>query len=269
MNHTFKNLSLTALTALTTIALAAFAVSSAHAQATIDQNKAVNGSVTPGDAPGFPITLSQRGSYKLTGNLVVPAATGAILITASDVSIDLNGFTITGANTCSGSGATVVCTHTGSAAGIEAAAGVTDVQVRNGTVDGFEKAGLWLNQRSTVDRVKSRFNNGYAIVVRADSSVGNSWVERNGGGVYSEGGLVFDTIASANRVSGIVVSVPADGALLRNNVATHNGSYGLFGSADHTTFMDNQANKNTNGNVKRNPNASPLLPGNVCNGGAC
>jgi len=249
--------------------IAVSAGSNVLAQATIDQNRAVNGSVTPGDAPGFPITLSQRGSYKLTGNLVVPAATGAILVTASDVSIDLNGFTITGANTCSGYGATVACTNTGSAAGIEAAAGVTDVQVRNGTVEGFEKAGLWLNQRSTVDRVKSRFNDGYAIVVRADSSVGNSWVERNGGGVYSEGGLVFDTIASGNRVSGIVVSVPADGALLRNNVATHNGIYGLFGSANHTTFMDNQANKNTNGNIKRNPNISPLLPGNVCNGGAC
>jgi len=268
MNHSLQNLS---LTALATIALAAFAGSSAHAQATIDQNKAVNGSVTPGDAPGFPITLSQRGSYKLTGNLVVPAATGAILVTASDVSIDLNGFTITGANTCSGYGATVACKNTGSAAGIEAAAGVTDVQVRNGTVDGFEKAGLWLNQRSTVERVKSRFNKGYAIVVRADSSVGNSLVERNGiAGVYSEGGLVFDTIASGNGSYGIVVANPADGALLRNNVATHNGIHGLSGQAIRITYMDNQANKNGQQNIASgNLATSALLPGNVCNGGAC
>jgi len=265
------NSSLTRI-AVGVLALVAIAAgSSARAQATIDQNKAVNGSITPGDAPGFPITLSQRGSYKLTGNLVVPPATGAILITASDVSIDLNGFTITGPNTCTGYGATVSCAASGPTKGIEAAVGVTDVQVRNGAVDGFEVAALWLNQRSTVDRVKSRFNKGYAIVVRGDSSVGNSVVERNGiGGVYSEGGLVFDTIASGNGSYGIVVANPADGALLRNNVATHNGIHGLSGQAIRITYMDNQANKNDLQNIATgNLATSALLPGNVCNGGPC
>ena len=36
----------------------------------IDQNSALAGSVTPGDAPGFPVTISQSGSYRLTGNLI-------------------------------------------------------------------------------------------------------------------------------------------------------------------------------------------------------
>jgi len=247
-----------------------FIGASAHAQATIDQTKALAGNALPGDAPGFPVTISQRGSYKLTSNLVVPAGVGGILVTASDVSIDLNGFAITGANTCSGFGATVVCTHSGSAAGIEAAAGVTDVQVRNGAVDGFEKAGMWLNQRSTIDRVKARFNSGYAIVVRADSSVGNSVVERNlFGGVFIEGGMVFDTIASGNRDNGIVVYNTADGALLRNNVAAYNGLIGLKAEALRVTFMDNQANKNGGQNAAYNPATSAMLPGNVCNGGAC
>ena len=35
----------------------------------IDQNKALAGSVTPGDTPGFPVTISQPGSYRLSGNL--------------------------------------------------------------------------------------------------------------------------------------------------------------------------------------------------------
>src|SRR6185436_8638324 len=35
----------------------------------IDQNRALAGNVTPGDAPGFPVTISQPGSYKLSGNL--------------------------------------------------------------------------------------------------------------------------------------------------------------------------------------------------------
>ena len=37
----------------------------------IDQNRALAGNVTPGDAPGFPVTLSQPGSYRLSGNLRV------------------------------------------------------------------------------------------------------------------------------------------------------------------------------------------------------
>jgi hypothetical protein len=61
----------------------------------IDQARALAGSITPGDAPGFPVTISQPGSYRLSGNLRVPSAIG-IEITADDVSIDLNGFAIFG-----------------------------------------------------------------------------------------------------------------------------------------------------------------------------
>src|SRR5438128_5729077 len=61
----------------------------------IDQNRALAGSVTFGDAPGFPVTLSQPGSYRLSGNLTVPDAnTTAIEVTANNVTIDLNGFSI-------------------------------------------------------------------------------------------------------------------------------------------------------------------------------
>jgi hypothetical protein len=38
----------------------------------IDQNHALGGGVTPGDAAGFPVTISQSGSYRLSGNLTVP-----------------------------------------------------------------------------------------------------------------------------------------------------------------------------------------------------
>src|SRR5687767_2002071 len=45
--------------------------------------------------PGFalPYTISTRGSYYLTANLVVTAG-NAIVISASNVTLDLNGFTI-------------------------------------------------------------------------------------------------------------------------------------------------------------------------------
>jgi hypothetical protein len=43
---------------------------------------------------GFPFIISQPGSYQLTGNLTVPAGVDGIGIAASNVTLDLNGFTI-------------------------------------------------------------------------------------------------------------------------------------------------------------------------------
>src|SRR4030088_445528 len=69
----------------------------------IDQNRALAGNVTPGDAPGFPVTISLPGSYRLSGNLTVPDAnTTAIDVTTDNVTIDLNGFSIIGPTVCSG-----------------------------------------------------------------------------------------------------------------------------------------------------------------------
>ena len=69
----------------------------------IDQNKAMAGNVTLGDTPGFPVTISLPGSYRLSGNLTVPDAnTTAIEVTAGGVSIDLNGFGIFGPTNCTG-----------------------------------------------------------------------------------------------------------------------------------------------------------------------
>src|SRR5437660_10259917 len=57
--------------------------------------------VSPGDTPGFPVTISQPGSYRLSSNLTVPDAnTTAILITSDNVTLDLNGFSIMGPVFC-------------------------------------------------------------------------------------------------------------------------------------------------------------------------
>ncbi len=44
---------------------------------------------------GFPYIINQPGSYQLTGNLLVPAGVNGIGFAASNVTLDLNGFTIT------------------------------------------------------------------------------------------------------------------------------------------------------------------------------
>ena len=66
----------------------------------IDQRTALAGKVTAGDAAGFPVTISESGSYRLNSNLVVTSpATTVIEITANDVTLDLAGFSIIGPNT--------------------------------------------------------------------------------------------------------------------------------------------------------------------------
>ena len=85
----------------------------------INQAAALAGGITPCDAPGFPVTISQPGSYRLTSNLIVPdAATNGIQITANDVTLDLNGFSIIGPNTCTPN--PVRCTFSGGGIGVMA-----------------------------------------------------------------------------------------------------------------------------------------------------
>src|SRR5688500_9837858 len=67
----------------------------AVAQTAITQTKANNG-LGGCDAPGFPLTLCKEGSYRLTTNLKVPVDQHGVVITAHSVTLDLNGFTISG-----------------------------------------------------------------------------------------------------------------------------------------------------------------------------
>ena len=247
-----------------------FIGASAHAQATIDQTKALAGNALPGDAPGFPVTISQRGAYKLTSDLIVPIGASGIVVTASDVNIDLNGYAIYGptgqSRYCQGQGINLLC-PTDAFNGIEAAAGVTDVQVRNGEINGFGTSALRLNERSTVDHVRSVFSGYYAMIVGADSSITSSVARRNGfGGIFSYGGIVADTIVDGNRYYGIVMAT-STGGLVRNSLASRNGFVGMSsGGAVKATFMDNQSNNN---NGAAGFSGGVQLPGNVCASPAC
>lgn len=94
-----------------------------------DQARALAGNVTPGDAPGFPVSITQPGSYRLSGNLSVPSGQNAILIATQNVTIDLNGFNITTPVQAPGGGAIGVVTN-----GVAAPNGIT---IRNGNMEGF------------------------------------------------------------------------------------------------------------------------------------
>src|SRR5215208_4396598 len=64
----------------------------------ITQAKALAGNVTPGDAPGFPVTISASGSYRLGSDIKVAEGRNGIVVTTFDVTIDLDGFALDGGN---------------------------------------------------------------------------------------------------------------------------------------------------------------------------
>src|SRR5262249_18368215 len=190
----------TSLSALAVIAIGSSAVNAAVVS--IDQRIAQAGKVTAGDAPGFPVTISEPGSYHLTSNLVVSnAGTTAIEITASDVTIDLNGFSIVGPNKCTGT--PVVCSiQGGGGIGVKAVADAgpspENVRVTNGTVRGMGGHGIRMMGNGTVvDRVHAVSNGGPGIVVGMGSII-DSVATFNSGGTSVVGLIVRGTVAMNN-----------------------------------------------------------------------
>jgi hypothetical protein len=209
----------------------------------INQARALAGDVTGtgGDLPGFPVTLDVTGSYVLTGDLGVPPFVNAIEITASDVHIDLHGFTI----------ASVL-------GPIAPGAGVTDlspdggVTVVDGTVRGFGGGGILLGDRARVERVNVFDNGASGISLGTAGMVVKSHVR----GTVVSGGTgdgirciqkckIENNVSTLNEGFGIVVIFA--GTILANT-AVGNGLGGAGGGiavGDGSTVGDNTADANT------------------------
>ncbi|MCC6228845.1 MAG: right-handed parallel beta-helix repeat-containing protein [Phycisphaerales bacterium] len=97
----------------------------------VEPRIAINATNTPGDATSK-FVISQAGSYYLTGNINVSTALNGIKISASDVTIDLNGFELIGSTSAYGA-----IVDSGSLSGIS---------VRNGRLCGWSQGGVVLDQ---------------------------------------------------------------------------------------------------------------------------
>jgi hypothetical protein len=209
----------------------------------IDQKVALSGKVTPGDAAGFPVTISQPGSYKLAGNLTVTDfATTAIEITADNVTLDLNGFSITGPNVCTPN--PTRCTVSGAAGiGVMAvgAAGQlspANVRVHNGVVQGMGGHGIRMMGNGTVvENVRAVGNGGPGIVV-GNGTVADSTAELSASGAALVGLMVRNCIAM-NNVFGIFIR---PGGVGMGNVSISNQVGGI--SVNQATAIGNTANSN-------------------------
>jgi len=168
----------------------------------------------PGSAQGFPIVISQPGSYRLDSNLVVPDAnTTAIQITASNVNLDLNGFGIFGPTVCSGSPATS-CTPSGSGTGVLATnppSGTStpgEISVFNGTVHGMGNFGIFILGPGRAENINADSNGSTGIAVTG--TVLKCVATRNGSlGIAAR--IVNDSLAVQNASSGMEILASGTG----------------------------------------------------------
>lgn len=214
--------------------LAVWVAASAHAidgVIEINQPRALMGGVTPGDAPGFPVTLSSPGSYRLTGPLTVASSsTGGISVSAVGVEIDLNGFSIAGPGSCSGSGSTLVCPPVGFATGVSGGAGVT---VRNGGIRGFSNRGVRIGPNSRVTEMLLTENSASGIEVGGESEISRCVVRRNGisGISAQDGSNVRRNVVVGN--GGTAIGAGQGSRVVENSIWGNGGlGVSIFGSPD-------------------------------------
>jgi hypothetical protein len=197
----------------------------------IDQATALAGKVSPNDAPGFPVTLSRTGHYQLNSDLVVPANTSGIVITAPGIALDLNGHTVSGPVKCHRSKATrsVSCD---AASMFSAVVGISSVAtvgavVRNGTVSGFAGLGVHYGEATALDKLQVRANAGVGIAGAGYTMAGllrAVLVEHNGGpGIVCEHMRIERSTFSANGGTG----VDCRGSWFIKSVTSHNAGFGV------------------------------------------
>ncbi|MHB8067270.1 MAG: right-handed parallel beta-helix repeat-containing protein [Desulfobaccales bacterium] len=227
-----------------------------------------------------PVPINSSGSYYLTQNLTCSANVNAITVHADDVTIDLNGFCLTGPGKGSGEGNN----------GIVVAQGHTNVEIRNGSIKGFGgygiytpsghsgtrvvgvrvrdtgKSGIWLlgNDHLVMDCTVRNTGEmgivvGYSSLVKGSQTAGNTsaginvglgstavgnTARGNGGGILAgPGASVTDNTVSGQSSWGI--SAYDDCTITRNTVYNNTGTG--INTGTYCTITNNTTDGLTNG----------------------
>jgi hypothetical protein len=213
----------------------------------ITQAKVNVGNITPGDAAGFPATISRPGHYKLASNLKAPDDTTAIEVTANNVTIDLNGFTISG----NSPGA-----HIGVYGNV-----VNRLRIANGTVSGFA-AGLAPGGGATFTVENMRvISNNNGVGYGREIQITNSTIANNSGwGINCDKCRVEGNVITGN---GGGVTVPNESGLVIGNVIAGNGGAALSTTVT-TGYGTNVLFGNNSGGQQVLGAAAVQLHPNVC-----
>jgi hypothetical protein len=231
----------------------------------IEPRIAINAVNTPGDSISI-FRINQPGSYYLTGNLTGVSGKHGILIAASGVSIDLNGFRLTGVG--------------GSYSGITASneTSITGASISHGSIASWSSNGIDFNlcPASKVTGITAE-NNTYWGLLMSDSSVVADCIVRNnganniemgpdgrisrctstgstGGSGISLGknGVLSDCVADSNINDGVLAFANCS---ISRVTATKNHSNGL-NLGEGCTASDSVASSNYQNNINCNTNCS-------------
>jgi parallel beta-helix repeat protein len=224
---------------------------------------------------GFPYKIITSGSYRLTGNLTVSGITDGIDVTANNVTIDLNGFTITGPG---GPSTNPV--------GINESGGFSGGTVENGSITGFGGVGVFVGS-GIVRNVRSD-GNGVGIQGAANSVI--EGCTANLSSLSGAPGILCSSacVISGNTANGGLfdgIDCPGGGCVISGNTANNNAASGIScgGSgcliSGNTLFLNatgisaKDATTGYRGNVLKNSvsdhNGGTSLGNNLCSGTAC
>ncbi len=174
----------------------------------IDQVEArtvINLANTPGDMANQFI-ISQPGSYYLTGSITGVSGKTGIAVTASNVTIDLNGFSLVGV--------------AGSVYGVRVPAVINNLIIRNGVVRDWGSEGLsaYNANNSRFKDVRAYGNSVWGLVIGVGGGMESCQAFANGAGSTGGGGIyarfsstVTDCVAESNTTHGILAE---DGCMI-------------------------------------------------------
>jgi hypothetical protein len=263
----------------------------------INQAKAMAGGVTPGDTPGFPVTISVGGSYRLTSNLVIadsgqasPENLYGIVASLSaepvGVDIDLNGFSLVGPMTCTPNSAGPITSCSkhlgGSGLGIS---GSGTLAVHDGTVQGFPlrcvsaeeqpfgarlrnldvkwcSGGIWA-YGATIENVVVRHNAIYGVTCTICTLDRVASYGNDGHGFVIESSHLEDCSAGYNDGDGIF---DFGGSLVWRAVVRDNQSDGIVGTLPNAVAVGATV---IHGNQKSALVNALRLGDNSCGGSVC
>jgi hypothetical protein len=191
----------------------------------INHASALAGGVTAADAPGYPVTITGPGSYLLTGPLTPPGSSDGIEITGSDVSLDLNGFSIRGTAVCSGS-PTTSCTLHGGHGIVDLEDSSHGIVVRNGMVQGVDYGIRILASSARIENVTAIANATSGIFLGAFGSVRNcrAGLNRFTGIFTGPRSQVLENVSHGNGSGGITAQM---GSIVRRNRTYLNAETGI------------------------------------------
>ena len=202
-----------AATLFAALVLVPIAPSFAAGEILLTHAKALAGNVTPGDPPGFPIVLTQPGTYQFASNIHPPANTVGIQIGSYNVTIDLNGFQL----------------HGSTVALIGIAGATNGVTIKNGTITGFKFDGIYgTGNYWMVENMRIVQNGRDGVFLGSFALIHSSVVAQNGarGTATSLSSIIQGNTVSGNAGEGIY----APGSAVFGNAINYNGSYGLDGN---------------------------------------